>query len=326
MKDIKSKYFVFLLLYLPLSCNFSNPECTDQHAGNYGTSATEDDHSCIDDTIFISAQWSIELNEQIKETSGLILWDGALWTINDDTDTRLYALDTTSGEIIADYVITDVLNRNWEEISQDKEFIYIGDFGNNMGERRDLHILRIDKLSLKSGNPSVDTIWFTFSDQHDFVSNADFQTEFDCEAFVVSSDSIYLFTKQWATGYTTQYALSKFPGSYTAQRRNTFNSKGLVTGATFLENERLLVLCGYSGLAQTFLYLFYDYPNDDFFAGSQKRVNIQLHFHQVEGVTARNTVEYYISNESFRTNQFVKVPQKLHLIDLSEIKNLPGIF
>ena len=310
---------IFCFLFcVQVSCNSSQPGCTDPLAANFDVSATEDDNSCISDTIFVAPEWTVVLSDQLSETSGLIFWDGFLWTINDDTDTRLYFFNAATGEIAGDYILPGVVNRDWEEISQDEDFIYIGDVGNNRGNRTDLHILRIEKLSLKSGDPSIDTIWFNFSDQQDFAPDGAMHTEFDCEAFVVTRDSIYLFTKQWISGLTTQYALQKIPGSYTAQKRNSFDVRGQVTGATLLENESVLVLCGYTGLMQPFLFLFYDYPEDDFFAGTQKQVNISIPFHQVEGVTTRNGMDYYISNEASGANQIVNLPQKLHHLDLSE--------
>lgn len=319
MKQLKSKHLLFLLLCLQLSCNFSQPGCTDPLASNFDSSATEDDNSCKYEIAYVIPEWTVELSEQISETSGLIFWDGVLWTINDDTDTRLYLLDTATAEVVGDYMLPGVVNQDWEELAQDEEYIYIGDIGNNKGSRGDLHILRLEKLSLKSGDPSIDTIWFTFSDQPEPVSSGTNQTEYDCEAFVVSSDSIYLFTKQWLTGFTSRYALPKLPGTYIAQKMNRFDTKGQVTGATFLEKEKVLVLCGYTGLTQPFLYLFYDYPGYDFFAGTKKRVDISLPFYQIEGVATINGFEFYMSNESSGTNVIVKIPQKLHFIDLSEL-------
>lgn len=330
MKQSNSMYLLILLFSLQASCNSSQPGCTDPLAENFDSSATEEDHSCFYDTIYISPSWSVELSEQINETSGLIIWDDALWTINDNSDTRLYALDTTSGEIVADYLMPGVENRDWEEIAQDEDYVYVGDFGNNRGNRTDLHILRIEKLTLTSDDPSIDTIWFSFGDQQNFDPEGPNQTEFDCEAFVLTSDSIYLFTKQWTSGFTTQYSLSKLPGTHIAQNRNVFNTRGQVTGATYLEEEGLLILCGYSGLIQPFLYLFYDYRDSNFFTGNSKRVNISLPFHQVEAVATSNGSTCYISNEFSSSNQLIRIPQKLHYFDLGSVlgdylKEGPGI-
>jgi hypothetical protein len=318
MIELSTTYLIILLLSLQLSCNSQQAGCTDPLASNFNPSAINDDSSCIYDTVYLSPIWTIELSEQINETSGLIFWDGVLWTMNDNSDTRLYVLDTATGDITREYILPGVVNQDWEDLAQDEDYIYVGDIGNNLGNRRDLHILRIEKLSLISGNPSIDTIWFSFSDQHNFESSDANQTEFDCEALVVSSDSIYLFTKQWLTGFTTRYTMPKLPGSYVAQKRDSFDTKGQVTGATFLEQEKILALCGYSGLTVPFLYLFYDYPGDDFFAGSRKRVNISLPFHQIEGVTTVDGRRYYLSSEGNSLPLGGVIPQKLILLDLKE--------
>ena len=77
--------------------------------------------------------------------------------------------------------ITGVENYDWEEISSDSLFIYVGDFGNNVnGNRTDLHILRIEKNSLLINSPVIDTISFTYSDQTDFTPTGSNNTDFDC--------------------------------------------------------------------------------------------------------------------------------------------------
>jgi len=261
-----------------------------------------------------------DLSALVSSTSGLIFWDGLLWTHNDNDDTKLYGLDTVSAEISREYLLPDVVNTDWEDIAEDGEYIYIGDFGNNAsGNRTDLHILRIEMASLKSGNPFIDTIWFSYSDQLDLDPVEPNQTNFDCEAMVVSYDHIYLFTKRWIDGQTTLYALPKQAGTYVAQKRESFNIQGLVTGATLLEPERLLVLCGYSGILQPFIYLLYDYTGNDFFSGNKRRVNITIPFLQVEGITTKNGLIYHLSNEAFVLEPATNTPQKLHLFDLSEL-------
>jgi len=295
-----------------------SPGCTDALASNFDPSATSNDGCCTYDTAYIAPEKTMELPVELEETSGLILWDGYLWTHNDNSDTRLYGLDPATGKVKRTHILWKVENYDWEEISQDEAYIYVGDFGNNgSGDRQDLHILRVEKNSLKSGKPSIDTIWFSYSDQTDSSPAGPNQTDFDCEAFVVTSDSIYLFTKQWLSGSTTIYALSKEPGEYVAQRRNTLDVGGLVTGATYLEEKGLVVLCGYSGLSQPFLYLLYDYPEQEFFSGNKRRINLALLFHQVEGIATEDGSTFYISNEysGFRSSGFQNT-QKLHVFDL----------
>jgi hypothetical protein len=278
--------------------------------------AVENDGSCTYEEVWLSPTKSMILSESLKETSGLLFWDGLLWTHNDNVDTRLYGLDTANTAILGDYLLEGVENTNWEDMDQDSKYIYLGDFGNNAsGNREDLNILRIEKSSLLSGSPSIDTIWFTYSDQHDLSPVSFNQTEFDCEALVVGSEHIYLFTKQWISGHTTVYTLPKQKGTHVAQKTDSYNISGLITGACYFEAEKVLVLCGYTGILQPFVYLLYDFPGDDFFAGNKRRVNISLPFHQVEGIASMDALSYYLSNESY-VKAPVNISQQLHLIKL----------
>jgi len=307
----------FLLLSL-VSCHAQQiTGCTDPLANNYDPDATINDGSCTYDPVSVFPQQTYPLSDRLKRTSGLIFWDGSLWTQNDHVDTILYGLDTITAEIKRTYALAEVKNIDWEEISQDRNYIYIGDFGNNLGNRTDLHILRIKKNSLLEGQRVIDTIWFSYSDQTDFSTKEAFQTDFDCEAMIVTNDSIYLFTKQWNSAQTTFYSLPKIPGSYHALKKDSYNVQGLVTGATYIENRQLVVLCGYTTLLQPFLIMLYDFGENDFFSGNKRKLDLSLPLHQIEGIASQNGLKYFISNESFSLQEIIISPQKLHLFDLS---------
>ena len=175
----------------------------------------------------------------------------------------------------------------------------------------------MNKASLLNGGPIIiDTINFSYSDQTSFTDTGNDNTDFDCEAFIVSRDSIYLFTKQWVSGKTSVYSLPKIPGTYTAQLQFTLPVDGLITGATYREADRLIVLCGYSTLLQPFLYLLYDFTGMDFTTGNKRKLSLGLPFHQIEGITTRDGLTYYLTNEYFSKPPFVTTPQKLHTLDL----------
>lgn len=119
--------------------------CTDPLSKNYNPDATVNDGSCLYKKFKIKPEYSIKLSDSIHETSGLIAFDTLLWTHNDDHDKTIYGLDSL-GKIRKKIVLDEVVNHDWEEISQDGTHIYIGDFGNNAsGNRTDLHILKIEK-------------------------------------------------------------------------------------------------------------------------------------------------------------------------------------
>ena len=291
--------------------------CTDPVANNFSATATQNDGSCTYVNATISPLTSVSLGSALVETSGLISWNSSLWTHNDNSDLNVYSIDTLAGAILQSTSIAGTINTDWEEISQDANYIYIGDFGNNgNGNRTDLHILRIEKVSLLSGAPLIDTIYFSYSNQTDFTGTGANSTDFDCEAFIVSQDSIFLFTKQWVSTKTNVYSVPKIPGNYSAILRGTLDVQGLITGATYLEDKRLIALCGYTAVLQPFLFLLYDFTGTDFLSGNKRRIGLNLSFHQVEGIATNNGLKYYLSNEYF-SQSIIDIPQKLHTIDLS---------
>jgi hypothetical protein len=296
--------------------------CTDALAKNFDPKATENNGSCVYAAAKIKTESSLKLSDTLKETSGLMAFDNLFWTHNDDHDTNIYGLDS-NGKIRKKIKLDKVKNNDWEEISQDSSYIYIGDFGNNyQGNRKDLHLLRIEKKSFLRNQPVIDTISFSYYDQTDYTIQKENTTNFDCEAFVVSQDSIYLFTKQWSQNKTSVYVLPKIPGNYSAQLKTTLNVDGLITGTTLLNSGKGIILCGYSKTLQPFLYLLYDYKNNDFSTGNQRKIKLSLPFHQVEGIATFDGKLFYLTNESFIRKPFLDVPQQMHSVDLiSYLKN-----
>ena len=232
---------ICLIASLLLLSAFNNSKaqiagCTDPEANNYNTSATVNDGSCQYDPASISPIASFNLSADVKETSGLIAWNNQIWTFNDSYDIKLYALDTLNGNILQSYPLNGVINSDWEEISQDNNYVYVGDFGNNAtGIRQDLRILKIEKNSLLAKVPIIETIYFSYPDQTDFTSAGFNNTDFDCEASVITDDSIFLFTKQWVSQKTSIYSLPKIPGTYIARKKSTYNVEGLIT---FFPNQK----------------------------------------------------------------------------------------
>ncbi|WP_264553789.1 T9SS C-terminal target domain-containing protein [Flavobacterium sp. N2038] len=267
----------------------------------------------------IKPEYSIKLSDSIKETSGLIAFDDLLWTHNDDHDKTIYGLDSL-GKIRKKIILTQAINQDWEEITQDSLYLYIGDFGNNYsGNRTDLHILKIDKKSFLGQNPIIEKIAFRYSDQTDFAAQKPNNTNFDCEAFVVSKDSIFLFTKQWKSSKSAIYALPNQTGNQIAQLKETFDTKGLVTGSVYLEDKKTVVLCGYSKIGKPFLYLLNNFKNNNFLSGNKRRIDLKLPFHQIEGITTKDGIHYFITNESLVRKPILNTPQQIHYLDLSPI-------
>ena len=253
-------------------------------------------------TPLFAPEFKAELPEEIDETSGLFFHNGRLWTHNDSGGKPiLYGLDTATFEVVQRITLVNAKNKDWEDVCTDGERVYVGDFGNNKGKRKNL---RIFSFSLKDipakgdASVTVDSIRFSFGDQTSF-DHKKHEHDYDCEAMFATDDYIYLFSKGWATGTTRLYRLSKTPSTQVAQVVNGFDSQGLITGADYDRESGVLVLVGYvNKLWLPFIYLIYDF--DD--AGvklSNHRFELQNYFGtQTEGICFYAKGKCYLSAES----------------------------
>lgn len=317
-----SSPFLFVLiisLQTLTGCRAQVSGCTDPRASNFNAEASLNDGSCLFDQASVLPEWSLPLSSELVETSGLIMWDGRLVTHNDSEDTRLYLVDTGTGEVSEMFNLQGVQNKDWEDLAQDEDYIYVGDFGNNAdGGRTDLHVLKVSKAGLLHGRQEIGEIKFTYAGNESPVPVAPNSTDFDCEAMIAMGDSLYLFTKQWVSGNTTVYALSKQPGEYLLRPRETLAVEGLVTGAVYLGGEGAVVLCGYNVLLQPFFYLLYDFPGTGFSAGNRRRIDVPLTLYQVEGIADAGGKRFYVTNEQLVTPPYANTPQQLHLFSLKD--------
>ena len=86
------------------------------------------------------------LPANLSESSGAIFFNNKLITHNDSRgENKLFELDTITEQVTRTVAISNATNIDWEDITQDDTSIYIGDIGNNSGNRTDLKIYKISK-------------------------------------------------------------------------------------------------------------------------------------------------------------------------------------
>ena len=267
-----------------------------------------------------------ELAPELGNSSALLYWEGSLWTSNDHGTLTLHRLDTLTGRTLQT-VGCDTSFSDMEEVAQDSDYFYFGDFGNNHEQLRgDLRILRLRKSDLTHGFCRFDTIAFTYSGYDPNGEGADRlpSTDYDCEAMVAVGDSLYLFTKQWTSQQTTCFALPKEPGIYTALPHCSINVEGMATGACHMlfnsseGTKQVLALCGYSLFVQPFVYLIYGFEGNAFNEGHHIRLPLDNPMGtQTEAITSVDGIHYWLTNESF--NHFgLSQPAQLLSLDLSD--------
>ncbi len=244
------------------------------------------------------------LPEEVKETSGLLFHNGRLWTHNDSGGKPiLYALDTTTFEVVQRITLDKVKNKDWEDVCTDGENVFVGDFGNNKGNRKDLRIYMFPLADIPQGGDAVltvDSITFRFADQTDFSKRK--VHDFDCESFFASDKNLYLFSKGWETGTTRLYRLPKTPGDYVAEVVNGFDSQGLLTGADYDRENHVLVLVGYvKTIWKPFMYLIFDFDENGERLSNCRFEMPHLAGAQTEGVCFFDNGRCYLTAETSPT-------------------------
>ena len=244
----------------------------------------------------VTPQTITSLSAVVNESSGLLNLDGELWTHNDSGGLpALYRIDPQNGSVIKTVQIENATNVDWEDLAADYQYVYIGDFGNNYGNRTNLKIYRISRVALDiSTSVPAETISFSYSDQTSWDPHLN-QNDYDCEAFISFNGSLYLFSKDWVDHKTRVYQLSSQPGTYVAQYMSTFNAQGLVTAAGLLPSG-VLVLQGYTTTLTPFTWILQQFPGDSFFLGTNTRLN-WTNIAQTEGISYGDNNGVYVTSE-----------------------------
>jgi hypothetical protein len=291
-----------ILLIILSSCG-SKKGCIDPYSLSFDPEAKIDDGSCTYPEYQLTPSLIKKLKNKFSETSGLQYFENRIWTFNDAGGTNsIYSIDTADGGEKEEIVISGVTNIDFEAMAEGPEYFYLGDIGNNDGNRTDLVIYRLPKIaeaSLNNNNTLVpDIITFRYSDQKDFRKNPD--SDYDCEAMIYFNEHLYLFTKNHANNQTNLYEVPAIPGDHTAKLKGIFDSHGLITDADINTTGDKVVLIGHDAYkTRCFLWILKNFNQQAYFAGEKILIEIGNYqtIGQVEGDCFYNTDSLYISNE-----------------------------
>ena len=240
------------------------------------------------------------LSDKLSESSGLAYIDGTLWTHNDSGgEPKLYAIDKSNGKVLKTVTITNASNVDWEDLAFNQTYLFIGDFGNNRGTRKNLKIYKIKRDNLKTKTEvEAEIIEFSYATQTDFKSNPN--TNYDCEAFIAYENKLYLFSKNHGNRKTDMYVIGTDAGVEVAEKVSSFNTQALVTGASIDAKNRTLALIGYSTRGNPKSWIFSNFVDADFFKGEKEKIVWGAPAKaQIEGVTHISKGKLYISSEKF---------------------------
>lgn len=273
------------------------------------------------------AEWEnqIELDSLLDENSGLQKIGDFIYTFNDSGgEAAVYKISTDSGKVIQKIKFKGTENIDFEDIAYDGKNLYIGDFGNNLGNRNMKFIYSFNLSKLKSNEKEIEVrpkvLKFVIDEEAQQKVDGPLQTNFDVEAFLYYDGKLHFFTKEWTDYKTTHYTLDTHLAFQGAKKIEKFNTKSVVTGAD-MENG-VLVLTSYTKDGEVYLWKFDQFSEGKFFNGEaiQYFLGLSPAVGQIEGVTIKDGT-IFISGEKFSKFGFT-VPQKMYRVKLEELKEL----
>ncbi|GEO03090.1 hypothetical protein AAE02nite_07540 [Adhaeribacter aerolatus] len=236
--------------------------------------------------------------DEVPESSGLALAaDKNLWTHGDSGNPPVLFKINETGTLLQTREIQRTHNQDWEDLAKDQAGnIYIGDFGNNQNNRRNLRIFRIQE----NDGSQVDTILFRYADQRGFPPPKEALT-FDAEAFFYYQGYLYIFSKNRGPNKKVKlYKIPAQPGTYEATIADSIRINNMITAADISPDGKKVALLGYGNI-----YVLEVGPNGNFFAGKKYCLSFGKSG-QAEGLVFINNTDFVFSNEGGKIFKAVK--------------------
>lgn len=256
-----------------------------------------------------------EFPSRLHEVSGITYVNGLLWTLEDSgNEPKITALND-NGTAKQEIVFDSISNIDWEELTKDEnQHLYIGDFGNNDNDRKDLSIY---KVSAPDYNQVTEKITFHYPEQIDFPAKKK-KKFYDCEAFFYHKNYFYLFTKNRSKefdGTTLIYKIPAKAGNHAAKLIGTYTTCGnynscVITGAAISPDAKKVVL-----LSHDRLWLFENFKNDAFTTGTATMLKFD-HYSQKESICFKDNATLLIADERSK-----KMGGNLYEVTLEDLKN-----
>jgi len=264
--------------------------------------------STIKNGTWALAQRVINLGQmppEISESSGLELGDepNTFYTHSDhgSSSATLYKI-SQNGKLLETHAIAGASLVDWEDLTRDESGnLFIGDIGNNSGNRSELKIYKV-----RASDPgSAQTISFSY-DSRDAVESkgkkgkgkAKTARSFNSEAMFWHNGNIYLVTKASGGGGDAHlFQVSDSPGTHTAKHLGQKALGDKITSADISPSGDKLVLMSVGKLH------VFNLNGSDYFKGDPQTINLG-NVGQTEGLvfTDNNTIVF--CNESGQLYKF----------------------
>jgi len=194
-----------------------------------------------------------KLPKKLKELSGMVVSTDpkTIWGIEDQGNKNAIYAFGENGKLLSETLVENTENTDWEDLIKDKENnIYIGDFGNNDNDRKNLKILKVDlKNPEQETTKVIQTTAFHYEGQTEFPPKKSHWL-YDCEAFVEKDGYFYLFTKNRSKGFDGTFYVFQIPnkeGNFEAKKIATLQLEGgyndaAITSASINSKNQIALL------------------------------------------------------------------------------------
>ncbi|WP_414829465.1 hypothetical protein [Alteromonas sp. H39] len=233
---------------------------------------------------------SYPLPSLVSESSGLYCLNNQALTINDSGNAATVFTIDSKARIVAQNTM-EKPNVDWEAITASDDTVFVGDVGNNRGNRSSLSIEVINR----------DTMEFVRSLSIDYEGykagqNVPYAHDYDAEAMTRHDGKLLLFSKSWASRVSHVYEVNTDVAHQALKAvAHIEGLPGVITGADWDRIRQHYVIVGYAsdpfGNFDTFLAEI----TPEFTVS--KLWPLPDH-NQVEGVCVANDGSYWVTQEA----------------------------
>lgn len=248
---------------------------------------------------------NLALPAALEESSALFCSvDNGVYSLNDSGNPPVIFRLDEKANIVSQLEPQGVKNKDWEALTADDDFFYIGDIGNNRGSRKNVFIYKFPR----NGGLAPKAVKMSVAYQGNKPKeNESLDHDFDAEALVAVGDNLVLFSKSWKTDLLKIYLVDKSQKKQILSAKRTVEGiPGVITGADYDSVNQRYILVGYPskrvGFGDPFMVTL-----DQNFTLIDK---ISLSgFGQVEGVCAHSSGQIWFTQESsiFSSSKLVKL-------------------
>ncbi len=250
---------------------------------------------------FGQLEFITKLPHELNENSGIAYFDGDLaWFVEDNgNNDNIYQIDF-DGKIKKQFEVKNAKNHDWEDLTKDdKGNLYIGDFGNNDNDRKNLVIYKLPNPTIEPGDKiDAEQITFRYPEQKEFPPKSS-EMKFDAEAFFYHDQQLYIFTKNRSNPYNGEaliYSVPSEKGDYEAKligRIKTCDDWNTcqITAADISFDRKTIMLLGYGKL-----WMVSDFTFEDFSKATIEEIDLGIRT-QLESVCYKNDSTLLLSDE-----------------------------